>query len=71
MNRTMAIELSNQMEAAEKLYAEAVAATGFIERGNVQLKRTADVKRSSGWFMFLILVCAGVALLVIDFWYPG
>jgi t-SNARE complex subunit (syntaxin) len=70
-NRSIATELTAQMEQAERLYTDAVIATDFIHRGNVQLKKTVAVKKSSGWFLFVVLLAAGTALLVMDALYPG
>jgi t-SNARE complex subunit (syntaxin) len=71
MNRTMAMELTSQMEVAERLYTEALSATSNLDRGNVHLRRAANVKKQSGYSMFIILLGAAIALLVIDYVYPG
>lgn len=67
----MATELTSQVEAAERLYTEALVATNNIDSGNIQLRKAAKVKKSSGWTMFGILVSAAAALLVVDYVYPG
>lgn len=71
LNRSMAVELTSQMEAAERLYTQALVATNNIDSGNVHLRKAAKVKQSSGCTMFGILVCAAVALLIVDYVYPG
>ena len=71
IHRTMAVELSAQMEQAEKLYTDAVIATEHLHRGNVQLKKTVAVKKGSGWYMFIVLVAAGIGLLLADALFPG
>lgn len=67
----MAVELTSQMEVAERLYTEALVATNHIDSGNINLRKAAKVKQSSGCTMFGILVCAAAALLVVDYVYPG
>lgn len=71
LNRSMATELTSQMEVAERLYTEALVATNNLDSGNIQLRKAAKVKQSSGCTMFGILVCAAAALLVVDYVYPG
>jgi t-SNARE complex subunit (syntaxin) len=71
LERSMAVELTAQLEQAERLYTDALVATEHLQRGNVQLKKTVGVKRGSGWFLFIVLVGAGVLLLIIDALYPG
>lgn len=71
INRSMASELTTQMEQSEKLYTDAVIATDHLHSGNVQLRKTVAVKKGSGWYLFLTLVGAGFALLVADAVYPG
>lgn len=71
LNRSMATELTSQMEVAERMYTEALIATNNIDSGNVNLRKAAKVKQSSGCTMFSILVCAAAALLVVDYIYPG
>ena len=71
INRSMATELTAQMEQSEKLYADAIIATDHMHSGNVQLRRTVAVKKGSGWYVFMTLVVAGLALLVLDALYPG
>ena len=71
IQRSMAVELTAQVEQAEKLAADALVATEHVGQGNVALRKTVGVKKGSGWLMFGILVAAGVALLIIDHLYPG
>ena len=71
LGRSMAVELTSQMEASEKLYRDALVATEHIGQANVQLRKTVAVKKGSGWWLFLLLVAAGIALLVADALYPG
>ena len=71
LHRSMAVELTLQLEQAEKLYSDALIATEHMQRGNVQLKKTVGVKKGSGWLLFWVLISAGLALLVVDWLYPG
>lgn len=71
MNRTMATELSSQMEMAEQMYTDALFATTNLERGNVQLGKAARVKKESGCNSFIVLVGAAFLLLFVDYVYPG
>lgn len=71
MNRTMATELSSQMEMAEQMYTDALFATNNLERGNFQLGKAAKVKKDSGCTSFIVLVSAAILLLLVDYVYPG
>lgn len=55
-----------QAEMIETLYSNAVDATQHIQRGNVHLKKTIKVNRSSRLYLLVLFVVAGLLLLFFD-----
>lgn len=55
-----------QAEAIEQLYNTAVEATAHIKRGNVELRKTIEVNRSSTLHIVVLLLTAAALLLLFD-----
>ena len=55
-------------EQLETLYSEAVTASADLARGNVQLKRTFDVNKSSRLYISVFFLIASLSLLLFDWW---
>ncbi len=59
-----------QAEQIEALYAEAVEASSYITRGNVELRKTIEVNRSSQKYVIVLLLVAAGLLLFFD-WFSS
>ena len=55
-----------QAEAIEAIYNSAVEASGFIARGNQDLKQTVKINRSTQWYILVLLLVATLGLLIFD-----
>lgn len=69
LNQMFSTAILQQSEQIEKLYSDAVAATGNIKKANVQLDKAVKVNRSSQKIMFFFLLFASIALLFLDWYY--
>ena len=69
LNRMFSTTILQQSEQIEKLYNDAVAATSNISRANVQLDKAVKTNRSSQKWMFMLLLCASLTLLFLDWFY--
>jgi syntaxin 18 len=69
LNQMFSAAVAHQSAQIEKLYAEAVAATGHIGAANVQLGKAVRANRSSQKCMLVLLLLASAGLLFLDWWY--
>jgi syntaxin 18 len=69
LNQMFSTAILAQSEQIEQLYMEAVAATGHLERGNVQLKRAIRTNTSSRKYLFFFFLLATLGLLFLDWFY--
>jgi syntaxin 18 len=69
---TLQTQLANHLAAqtiqTDKLYADAIATTETVERGNLQLISARERNKSSRKFMLAFLIGASFVLLFLD-WY--
>ncbi|KAI9348357.1 snare-complex protein syntaxin-18 N-terminus-domain-containing protein [Pilaira anomala] len=69
---TLQTQLTNHLAAqtaqTDKLYADAIATTGRVEQGNLQLLTAKERNKSSRKFMLVFLIMASFVLLFLD-WY--
>ncbi|KAI5481405.1 SNARE protein syntaxin 18/UFE1 [Pseudohyphozyma bogoriensis] len=64
----LAMHLSQQSELTDKLWEEAVAVTGKVEEGNVQLKKARERNRESRVWLLILLMMASGTLLFLDYY---
>ncbi|KAK2076743.1 hypothetical protein QBZ16_005503 [Prototheca wickerhamii] len=69
LNQAFSAAVSHQTEQIERLYAEAVRATGHLERANVQLDKTARANRGGHWTLVAFMLLATLGLLLMDWWH--
>lgn len=69
LNQMFSAAILHQSEQIEKLYSEAVAATGNISYANVQLGKAIKTNKSAQKCMLVLLLLASAALLFLDWWY--
>jgi syntaxin 18 len=69
LNQMFSTAILAQSEQIEQLYMEAVAATGHLERGNLQLERAIRTNSSGRKYLFFFLVLATLGLLFLDWFY--
>lgn len=69
LNIAFSAAIFQQAEQIETLYKEAVEATENIDQGNVQLRKTVQVNKSSRKCIFILLLSFSLALLLLDWWY--
>ncbi|KAL8283272.1 hypothetical protein RQP46_006050 [Phenoliferia psychrophenolica] len=62
----LALHLSQQGELTDKLWEEAVAVTGKVEEGNVQLKKARERNRESRVWILIFLMMASGTLVFLD-----
>eukprot|EP00879_Flechtneria_rotunda_P018309 GHRR01019206.1.p1 GENE.GHRR01019206.1~~GHRR01019206.1.p1 ORF type:complete len:133 (+),score=56.40 GHRR01019206.1:718-1116(+) len=63
INQMISTAVMQQAELLEQLYNDAVDATHNIKAGNVQLKKTIHINRSTRYYLTVLLVIAGLLLL--------
>lgn len=66
MNQLISAAVTQQAEAVEQLYADALSASEHVTRGNVSLRRTVEVNRSSRYLLSLLMLLLGLLLLFYD-----
>lgn len=69
LNQAFSAAISHQTEQIERLYAEAVRATGHLERANVQLDKTARANRGGHWTLVAFMLLATLGLVLMDWWH--
>eukprot|EP00890_Picochlorum_soloecismus_P002208 jgi/Picsp_1/2989/NSC_01212-R1_origin recognition complex subunit 2 len=69
LNVAFSAAIFQQAEQIETLYKEAIQATENIDQGNVQLRKTVQVNKSSRKCLFILLFSFSIALLLFDWWY--
>lgn len=69
LNQMFSTAILAQSEQIEHLYMEAVAATGHLEMGNVQLEKAIRTNRSGKKYLLLFLVLSTLGLLFLDWFY--
>lgn len=69
LNQMFSTAILHQSEQIEKLYSQAVAATGSIQAANIQLDKAVKTNKSSQKLMFFLLLTASLCLLFVDWWY--
>lgn len=69
LNQMISTAVMAQADMIEQLYNDAVKATHHISRGNVQLKKTIALNRSSRNWVLVLSVVAGLLLLFFDWFY--
>lgn len=69
LNQMFSTAILAQSEQIEQLYMEAVAATGQLEQGNVQLEKAIRTNKSGRKYLFIFLVLATFGLLFLDWFY--
>eukprot|EP00878_Enallax_costatus_P023300 GHUV01024772.1.p2 GENE.GHUV01024772.1~~GHUV01024772.1.p2 ORF type:complete len:107 (+),score=29.21 GHUV01024772.1:1877-2197(+) len=66
INQMVSTAVMHQAEMIETLYNNAVDATYHVQRGNVELKKTIRVNRSSRMYLLVLFIVAGLLLLFFD-----
>ena len=69
LNQMFSAAVLHQLHQIEQLYSEAVAATGNLAAGNVQLGKAVATNKSSQKLMLVLLLLASAMLLFLDWWY--
>ncbi|KAK4055213.1 hypothetical protein OIV83_000493 [Microbotryomycetes sp. JL201] len=64
----LAMHLTQQAELTDKLWEEAVAVTGSIEDGNMQLKKAKERNRESRFVLLFFLLLSSATLLFLDYY---
>jgi syntaxin 18 len=62
-------QVLQQGRQIEQLYEDALRATLHIEKGNEQLRKTVDVKRSSRLYLLVFIAVATFGVLFLDWFY--
>ena len=68
LNQMFSTAVTHQSEQIEQLYAEAVQATQYIGRANVQLDKAIRVNSSARKYMIVFFLVASLGLLFLDWW---
>lgn len=66
INQMISTAVMQQAEMIETLYNNAVDATQHIKRGNVDLKKTIQLNRSSRYYLLVLLITLSLLLLFFD-----
>jgi hypothetical protein len=66
LNQMLSTAVMQQVESIEALYSNALEATQHIVRGNVSIKKTVEVNRSTRKYVFVLLLVASLLLLFFD-----
>eukprot|EP00882_Tetradesmus_deserticola_P009092 GHRQ01009592.1.p2 GENE.GHRQ01009592.1~~GHRQ01009592.1.p2 ORF type:complete len:107 (+),score=73.72 GHRQ01009592.1:1051-1371(+) len=66
INQMISTAVMQQAEMIETLYNNAVDATQHIKRGNVDLKKTIKLNRSSRYYLLVLMVTLSLLLLFFD-----
>lgn len=66
INQMISTAVMQQAEMIEQLYNNAVDATHNIKRGNVDLKKTIQLNRSSRYYLLVLMVTLSLLLLFFD-----
>jgi syntaxin 18 len=61
-------QLTRQTEITDQLYEDAVAATGAVEKGNVQLREAKQRAKDSRLFILVFLIGASFSLLFLHYY---
>lgn len=69
LNQMFSAAVLHQSHQIEQLYSEAVAATGNLAAGNVQLGKAVATNKSAQKMMLVLLLLASAMLLFLDWWY--
>ncbi|KAM0793467.1 hypothetical protein ACM66B_000910 [Microbotryomycetes sp. NB124-2] len=64
----LAMHLTQQAELTDKLWEEAVAVTGSVEDGNLQLKKAKERNRESRVVLLIFLLLSSATLLFLDYY---
>lgn len=69
LNQMVSTAVMQQADMIEQLYNDAVEATHHVSRGNVELRKTIALNRSSRNWVMVLTVVAGLLLLFVDWFY--
>jgi syntaxin 18 len=61
-------QLQRQTELTDQLYEDAIAATGSVEKGNVQLREARRRAKDSRLFVLIFLIGASLSLLFLHYY---
>ena len=66
LNQMLSTAVMQQVESIETLYNNALEATQHIVQGNVNIRKTIEVNRSTRKYVFVLLLVASLLLLFFD-----
>jgi syntaxin 18 len=68
LNQMFSAAITQQGEQIEQLYNEAVQATGYIDRANVQLGKAVRTNKAARKYLLVFFLVASLGLLFLDWW---
>lgn len=66
LNQMLSTAVMQQVESIEMLYNNALEATAHIKMGNVDIKKTIEVNKSTRKYVFVLMLVASLLLLFFD-----